>query len=248
MHTVDYQRIQLNPGDCLLDLGCGEGRHCLDIPNSTDNLIVGMDLGLADLRIAAQKAVEYEQFCQDNNLPPTAAPQFVNANGLTLPFADDSFNVVICSEVLEHIENYAGLLQEINRVLKPGGQLVVSVPRQWPERLCWAFSEQYSREPGGHIRIFNDHQLRREIQSLGFNTEGQHWAHALHSPYWWLKCLLWESPDHPLIKAYHRLLVWDLMEKPVVTRVLEKLLNPLMGKSVVMYFTNAITNTNTANQ
>ena len=35
---------------------------------------------------------------------------------------------------------------------------------------------------------------------------------------------------------YHRLLVWDLMENPAVTRILEKCMNPIMGKSVVMYF------------
>ena len=64
-----------------------------------------------------------------------------------------------------------------------------------------------------------------------------HWAHALHSPYWWLKCLFWSSADsNPLVKAYHRLLVWDLMQQPWLTRTLERLLNPLMGKSVAMYF------------
>ena len=137
MHTVDYQRIELKPNAVILDLGCGEGRHCLGIPNSnSDHLVVGADLGLSDLQIAQAKAREHQEFCQEQQLPATAQPQFVNANGLTLPFADNSFDLVVCSEVLEHIDNYDGFLQEINRVIKTDGQLIISVPRQWPERLC----------------------------------------------------------------------------------------------------------------
>ena len=65
----------------------------------------------------------------------------------------------------------------------------------------------------------------------------RHWAHALHAPFWWLKCIFWERrDDHPLIRLYHRFLVWDLMDRPRLTRMLEAILNPLMGKSLVMYF------------
>jgi hypothetical protein len=41
--------------------------------------------------------------------------------------------------------------------------------------------------------------------------------------------------DHPATRLYHRLLVWDMMARPRVTRVTEKLLNPVIGKSLVMY-------------
>jgi hypothetical protein len=65
-----------------------------------------------------------------------------------------------------------------------------------------------------------------------------HHAHALHSPFWWLKCAVGvANPDHPAVAAYHKLLVWDLMRRPKVTQLAESLLNPLVGKSVAMYFT-----------
>jgi hypothetical protein len=52
-----------------------------------------------------------------------------------------------------------------------------------------------------------------------------------------LKCLFWKNKDSNwLVAQYHRLLVWDLMENPALTRILEKCMNPVMGKSVVMYF------------
>ena len=92
----------------------------------------------------------------------------------------------------------------------------------------------------GHIRIFDGRALRAEIIALGFEFQKRHWAHALHSPFWWLKCLWWGSQDESrIIKLYHRMLVWDLMEKPWLTQTLEKILNPIMGKSVVMYFKKA---------
>jgi hypothetical protein len=44
-----------------------------------------------------------------------------------------------------------------------------------------------------------------------------------------------------IVRAWHRLLVWDLMKRPRITRVAEQLLNPVMGKSVVMYFVKRAT-------
>jgi len=56
-------------------------------------------------------------------------------------------------------------------------------------------------------------------------------------PYWWLKCLFWRSDAEPWpVRFYHRLLVWDLMKRPWITRAIDTLLNPVMGKSVVLYF------------
>jgi ubiquinone/menaquinone biosynthesis C-methylase UbiE len=60
-----------------------------------------------------------------------------------LPFKDDFFDLVICSEVLEHIPEDEGAASEIIRVLKTGHNLVVSVPRFLPERICWALSSEY---------------------------------------------------------------------------------------------------------
>ena len=64
----------------------------------------------------------------------------------------------------------------------------------------------------------------------------QHHAHALHSPYWWLRCAVGpKREDHALVSAYHRLLVWDITSAPFLTRFTERLLNPIVGKSLVVY-------------
>ena len=168
------------------------------------------------------------------------ATGFLTGDAYRLPFAGQTFDAVICSEVLEHLETYDLALAEINRVLKPDGQFVPTVPRAWPEKICWALAPGqggYGDQPGGHIRIFDETALRRTISASGFAYLGRHFAHALHSPYWWLKTAFWaRRDDHPLVKLYHRFLVWDLMQRPWLTRRLEGLLDPVMGKSLALYF------------
>ena len=232
MQTVDFRHFPLAAGDRVLDLGCGEGRHVISVYLEQAVDAVGVDLSLADLVTTREKFDELvgEQI-------PGKSFGLSSANALALPFADNSFDKVICSEVLEHIPDYRAALREIDRVLKPGGLFCASVPRRWPEKICWAFSAAYHKVPGGHLRIFRSGELREQIEDLGMRHYHRHWAHALHVPFWWLKCLLWKQRDsHPLVALYHRFLVWDLMARPWLTRTLERLLNPLMGKSVVMYF------------
>jgi ubiquinone/menaquinone biosynthesis C-methylase UbiE len=233
MMTIDFKRLDIQAGDRILDLGCGEGRHCINayiLHPEVD--VVGVDLSAKDLSIAHER---FQDFAEPENSDKSFS--LFCANGLSLPFADKSFDKIICSEVLEHIPDYAGMLVEINRLLKDDGLLAISVPRRWPEKICWKLSEAYHLVKGGHIRIFKARELHKEIENYGLSRYAHHWAHALHSPYWWLKCLFWDKGDEQfLVKAYHRLLVWDLMQKPWITQTLERLLNPIMGKSVVMYF------------
>jgi len=234
VRTVDFNRLNLQEGDRVLDLGCGEGRHMHAVYFAKDTVhAVGVDLLLDDVKKARQSFVDFP------DLDP-ASPRsfgFSVATALTLPFADDTFDKVICSEVLEHIPDYVGAVKEITRVLKPGGTLGVSVPRYWPERICWALSEDYHNTPGGHVRIFRESQLRGAVEAQGLTFRTRHWAHGLHSPYWWIRCAVGvRDDDNICVRTYHRFLAWDIVKRPLLTRLLEKMADPLMGKSVVMYF------------
>jgi hypothetical protein len=111
------------------------------------------------------------------------------------------------------------------------------VPRWLPEKICWLLSDSYHANEGGHIRIYQADELRAKVESRGVRFTGSHHAHALHSPYWWLKCAVGvDNNEHPVVKAYHKLLVWDMMSKPALTRVTETVLNPVVGKSIALYF------------
>jgi ubiquinone/menaquinone biosynthesis C-methylase UbiE len=232
LQTVNYKFFNLQAGDIVLDVGCGEGRHVISAYLEQDVHAVGVDLCVDDLVTTREKFQPFNDVSNGNKSFGLSA-----ANALHLPFADSTFDKIVCSEVLEHIPDFKGALEEIERVLKPGGLFCASVPRAWPEKICWAFSDAYHNVEGGHLRIFEARKLTVQIEDLGFISFHKHWAHALHSPFWWLKCLFWQTQDKNwLIKQYHRFLVWDLMDRPLFTRTLEKILNPLMGKSVVMYF------------
>jgi len=234
MQTVDRHFFPLAPGQRLLDLGCGEGRHVIAAHAVEGVDAIGVDLSLEDLATAAERL---QAFTDETGTASPALFALLAGDALRLPFPDASFDAVICSEVLEHIPDYRGALAEICRVLRPGGRLCVSVPRAWCERLCWWLRREYHQTPGGHLRIFDARRLENEIERRGLDCYHRHGAHALHSPYWWLQCLLWSRRDRSfLLRQYHRLLVWDMMQAPAVTRVLERALNPVLGKSVVMYF------------
>ena len=102
--------------------------------------------------------------------------------------------------------------------------------------MCWALSDAYHEVEGGHVRIYRGSQLLERLTAAGLEPTGDHHAHALHAPYWWLKCAVGvDDGENPLVQAYHRLLVWDMMKAPKLTRVAERLLNPVVGKSLVVY-------------
>ena len=106
----------------------------------------------------------------------------------TCPIADGTFDCVIASEILEHVPEDDGAIAELVRVLKPGGALAITVPRWLPERICWALSDEYHANEGGHIRIYRADELRDKVPAHGLRFTHTHHAHALHSPFWWLKC------------------------------------------------------------
>ena len=96
--------------------------------------------------------------------------------------------------------------------------------------------KEYHNEEGGHIRIFKKRELIELLESAGTRCIECGRAHALHSPYWWLKCLVGHKNDESLpVKLYHKFLVWDIIKKPLFTRVLDKILNPFISKSIVLY-------------
>jgi SAM-dependent methyltransferase len=231
---VDFRRFPIFPGERVLDLGCGSGRHAFEAYRRGAQ-VVAFDM---DGDALAEVARMFDAMRLAGEAPQGAAARAVRGDALRLPFPADAFDKVIAAEVLEHIPDDMSAMAELLRVLRPGGRLAVTVPSWLPERICWALSEDYHTAPGGHVRIYTRAELEAKLKSMGLGVDGHHHAHGLHSPYWWLKCVVGVNNDaHPLAKAYHQVLVWDIMKRPVATRLAERVLGPVIGKSVVVYFT-----------
>ena len=103
---VVLKRFSGLKGKQILDVGCGPG--LFSAPLAKENQLVGIDLSLEMLKLARPELVP------------------VRGEGALLPFKNHSFDVVLAIEVLQHFGEPAPLLREILRVIKPGGQVVVS--------------------------------------------------------------------------------------------------------------------------
>ena len=98
----------------ILDYGCGTGGNTASYARYGS--VIGVEPDPHAIQLAEQRGGAF--YCR--------------ANGLRLPFRNGAFDVVIASDVLEHIEDDSAALGEMARVLKPGGSMIISVPaHQW---------------------------------------------------------------------------------------------------------------------
>jgi len=232
--TADFDRLGLAEHDRVLDLGCGFGRHAFAAACRGGH-VVALDAGrdeIVSVRSVLAAMVEAGELDAAR-----ARAGGVQGDALALPFGDGVFDRIVASEVLEHIADDAGAIAELARVLRPGGTLAVTVPRCGPEVINWLLSDDYHGVPGGHIRIYRRSELSRRVALAGLRLTGRQHTHGLHSPYWWLRCVVGPANDaNRAVAAYHRFLVWDIERSPWLTRALEWILGPLIGKSLVLYF------------
>jgi SAM-dependent methyltransferase len=231
--TVDFDRLRVGRRTRFIDVGAGAGRHSFEaLRRGAD--VVAFDQDAAGLDEVAEW---FAALAAAGEVPPGGEGRVQVGDALALPYPDGWFDSVLASEILEHVPQDERVIAELVRVLAPGGTLGVTVPRWLPERICWALSDSYHANEGGHIRIYRADELAAKVERAGVRLTHRHHAHALHSPYWWLKCAVGTNREsHPLVDVYHKLLVWDMMKAPALTRGLERALDPLIGKSVVLYF------------
>jgi SAM-dependent methyltransferase len=234
MLTIRFDRLDLRPGDRVLDVGAGFGRHVFECARRGADVVA---LDYAHEEVVETRAT-LGAMVDSGEIDIERFRGVLRGDATELPFADASFDKVITSEVLEHIQDDVAAISEMVRVLKPGGTFAATVPAWAPEKINWMLSDEYHapKSVGGHVRIYSKTELAAKLRSSGLELCGTHRAHALHSPYWWLKCAVGpRNDDHPMVEKYRSFLEWDIVEQPTSTRIADRVLSPVLGKSIVFY-------------
>jgi SAM-dependent methyltransferase len=232
--TIRFDRLGVQPGDLVLDAGAGFGRHAFELARRGAH-VVALDYAMDE--VVATRAV-FGAMVEADEIPEHHYVGVLRGDATRLPFADNSFDRVITSEVLEHIQNDVGALAEFVRVLKPGGTFAATVPTWLPEKVNWMLSDEYHapKSEGGHVRIYSATELKAKLRTAGLRVTGSHHAHALNSPYWWLKCAVGpRRTDSKAVNTYRKMLEWEITTQPTGMKVLERGLAPVIGKSYIVY-------------
>ena len=133
MLTVDFEKFPVEPGMSLIDVGAGQGRHSFEAYRRGAH-VTAFDMNEKDL---ADVDVMFKAMELEGEAGPPASATTVAGDARKMPFPNASFDRVIASEILEHIHEDEAVMAELFRITKPGGLVAVTVPRNWPEQICW---------------------------------------------------------------------------------------------------------------
>ena len=168
METFNFNLLNLKKIKKVIDVGCGNGRHLKSLGfKLTDSEIIGIDQSAPEIT-KLNKEFD-ESVCKNGN-----AYKFITGDIREMDVPDNSQDLVVCSEVLEHVPNFEAVLEECYRILKPGSVMLISVPSYFPESLCWKYSKKYMQTPGGHIRIFKKNFLKERFKALNLKLFKHH--------------------------------------------------------------------------
>ena len=230
MLTVDFDRLAVQAGNVVLDAGCGWGRH------SVEYMRRGAKVFCLDLDLDSLYKTRYTIASMMKKGDAPAGSGFLCHIGdtLNLPFKNDTFDRIICSEVMEHVNDEFQACAELSRVLKKNGRIAITVPTFFSEIIYDAITYEYFTSPGGHVRKFFPSELAEIMRKNGLEVYAVDFKHSFHTIWWMIRGVVGlHNAEHPITKGYHRFLVMGLSSK--FMRRCEKFCNYFFPKSVIIY-------------
>ena len=218
--------VKIRATHTVIDVGCGDGGIIAFCARQGAEVIF-VDMDQAKL---AATAARVEQ-------SPARAYRAIESDCDPIPLPDGTGDVVICTEVLEHVPDPASFLSELIRVTKPGGQLLVSVPDARSEILIGATAPEGYFEPPNHVRVFAAGELRQLVENAGLQIESEQLMGAFWSMYLSLSYLTTETTDilpldnpHPVTDHWTRL--WVELENHPQGYLIRDALNQLIPRTL----------------
>jgi len=154
--------IRAYPNPKVLDIGCGTGYNVAYLQQLGCENVTGFDFS-AD-------ALEY---CRSRNLT-----RLICGDASRIPLRSASYDVILTLDIIEHLKDDVGTLQEIHRTLKPGGTLVIFVPAY---QFLWSLQDEISH----HFRRYTSGELSKKVLQVGFHIEKLTYANTFLFPIVW---------------------------------------------------------------
>ncbi len=229
MLTVDFDRLAVRKGDIVLDAGCGFGRHSMEL------LIRGATTYCMDMDMESLRKTSYSMGLLEKTLEDKGTRYLVHSgDALNLPYKDESFDRVICAEVMEHVADDERACRELARVLKKNGRIAITVPTVFSEDIYDLLTYEYFTSPGGHIRKYFPKELAALMTRSGLIPYAVGFKHAFHTIWWMIRSVVGlHLAGHPITRAYHDFLHLGLYSK--LMRRIELFFNYFFAKSLVLY-------------
>lgn len=230
MLTVDFDILDIKPGQIVLDAGCGEGRHSFEFVKRGAK-VFALDRDMNSLRKARYIL---SQMKNEKMFHPEGACQVHTGDALNLPFNDNTFDRIICAEVMEHVTDDNLACSELSRVLKKNGKAAITVPTYISEIVYDILTYEYFTSPGGHVRKYVPKKLSEIMNRNGLKIYNIDFRHSFHTIYWLIRSVVGlHLDDHLVTRAYRNFLM--LGNSSGIIKKAEKFFDNFFPKSIILY-------------
>jgi len=219
-----FRGIHVGPEDLVVDVGCGDsgnGLYCAQ----RGARVIAVDVDPKVLAVVASRIARID--------PDLCIALASDAN--PLPLADETATRVICTEVLEHVQDPEQLLAELFRIGRPGARYLLSVPGALSENMQKHVAPPQYFSPPNHIHIIDREEFAQMVTRSGLTIEEQT-QHGFFWSIWW--GLFWacevdlSNPSHPVLDRWTE--AWEGVLDLPRGHELKRQLDAFMPKSQII--------------